>query len=238
MFKSFQSSPRRRPGSIGTAAQWIPAFAGITVCAFLTFAAPAHAESFTYAPEECEFQMIFPSEPYTSRRCHPDYPDKCDAITSFTKVFGVSNTMNFYVSCKKTETDMYESYSREILRTALIGMAGRGKLETFETSFDEDAQAKRGSILGAGPSYNGQNTMLYMGQIWAGHKSVLTLEAELIGDQGDETDKEFADILRSLTLKQEAKTEDAPEEPEDEKEPEKEQEKEEETKEKPAEKTP
>ena len=182
----------------------------MTLWAVLVFAAPAQAEPTVYAPEGCEFQMTFPEAPYTSRRCRPNDPSQCDVITSYTKVFGVSHTMNFYVSCKPTERDVFNDYDREILRTTLIGMAGKSNLETFETSFDDDENVRRGSLLGAGESHNGKNTLLYMGQIWVGHGSVMTVEGELIGDQTDDTDKQFADIMRTLTTKKPT-----PESPED-----------------------
>jgi len=173
----------------------------LALSGLLLFApAPARAMDYVYAPEDCEFQMTFPDEPFTTRRCHPDMPDRCELMTGFTKVYDLAVTMNFYVSCKPAAR-AYSHYDRELVRTTLIAMAGRSMLDDFETSFDDEGGVKRGAILAAGRSYNDRNDMLYMGQLWVGQHSVMTVEAELIGEPFDETDHDFAKILQSVIAK-------------------------------------
>lgn len=196
----------------------------MTVLAFLLAAVPARAADpapFTYAPEGCEFKIEFPDAPYTAKRCHPDFPDRCETITGFTKVFDLSVTMNFYVSCKPSTPETFESYTEDILRTTLIGMAGRGRIGDFQTAFDADENVRRGSLLGAGPSYNGRNGMLYIGQIWAGRKSVMTVEGELIGEAGEDTDRAFAEILKTIGVNEPEKAPEEKEKKEEEAAPEK-----------------
>lgn len=167
--------------------------------ALLLTAPAAQAEPFTYSPENCEFQITFPGEPHTTRRCHPDRPERCELVTGFTKVYDLAVTMNFYVTCKDITPETARSYDRELMRTVLIGMAGQARLEEFETAFDDSEDIRRGSILAAGRSPNNYNDMLYMGQIWVGEHSMMTVEGELIGDPYEQTDEDFARILRSVS---------------------------------------
>jgi hypothetical protein len=167
--------------------------------ALLLSAAPALAAESTYKPDNCEFQMKFPEAPYSTRHCNPDLPDKCEVKTAFTKVYGTEATMNFYVSCNPVPTDGFKSYDRDVMRTMLLAMAGQGRLENYQTAYDEDTDVKRGSLLGAGPSYNKKHPMLYMGEIWVGQHSMMTVEGELIGEPNPDTDAAFAKILQSIT---------------------------------------
>jgi hypothetical protein len=176
---------------------WIPACAGMT--AVLLAGSPASAAEATYKPENCEFQMKFPEAPYSTRHCNPDLPDKCELKTAFTKVYGTEATMNFYVSCNPIPPEGYKSYDRDVLRTMLLAMAGRDRLVNYQTAYDEDTDVKRGSLLGAGPSYNKKHPMLYMGEIWIGQHSMMTVEGELIGEANPDTDAAFAKILQSIT---------------------------------------
>jgi hypothetical protein len=174
----------------------IPAL--VLALSLLLAAAPARADDYTYRPENCEFQMTFPEAPYSTRHCNPDIPDKCEVKTAFTKVYGTDATMNFYVSCNPIPDGAYASYDRDVLKTTLLAMAGRSRLDNYQTAYDEDQDVKRASILGAGPSYNKKNPMLYMGEIWVGQHSLLTVEGELIGEANPESDGAFAHILQSI----------------------------------------
>jgi hypothetical protein len=167
--------------------------------ALLFTAAPAFADGYLYKPDGCDFQMKLPEAPYSTRRCHPDVPDKCDTKTTYTKVYGTDATINFYVSCTPMPDGSFGNYDRDVMKTMLIAMAGNGHLEKFQTAYDEDKEVKRASILGAGPSYNKQHPMLYMGELWVGQHSLLTVEGELIGEAQPETDAAFAKILQSIT---------------------------------------
>jgi hypothetical protein len=175
----------------------IPALV-LALSLLLPAAAPARAGDYTYRPEDCEFQMTFPEAPYSARHCNPDIPDKCEVKTAFTKVYGTDATMNFYVSCNPIPDGAFAGYDRDALKTTLLAMAGRSRLDNYQTAYDEDKEVKRASILGAGPSYNKKNPMLYMGEIWVGQHSLLTVEGELIGEDSPESDGAFAHILQSI----------------------------------------
>ncbi len=198
-----KTSSRRKPGSIHQPAQtlkWTPACAGVTVLIFLIFlicAPDSFAEDVTYGPESCEFSIVFPGAPYTAQRCNPADPEKCDPITSYTKVFGMDATVNFNVTCIPVSADMYSRYSGDVMRTTLEAMVGRQHLDQYKTSFQQhDDKAKQAILLGAGRT--GKSDKIYTAQLWIGHRSVFTVEGELIGVPLDEADDMFAAILRSI----------------------------------------
>ncbi|MCB9991655.1 MAG: hypothetical protein H6867_09875 [Rhodospirillales bacterium] len=159
---------------------------------------PAMAEGFVYSPEGCEFQITFPSEPQVTRRCHDKVADKCALMTSYTEVISLDATLNFYVSCRSSEKNYREDFSPDLMRTSLLARPDVDRLEVYDINFQESDQAVMGSLLGAGPSPNGNDPMIYVAQLWVGDASVFSLEAELIGPQSEEADQHFANILRSL----------------------------------------
>ena len=162
-------------------------------------AAPALAAPFTYSPEGCEFTITFPSEPFMGRKCNPENPDQCHEVVSFTKVFDVTASLNLSVVCNPSTPDMYERYSGDVMKTTLIAMAGRGKLEQYETGYNEYADARMAFVLGYGKK-NGQD-LIYNGQLWIGKKSIFSLEADIVGDYVDGADALFAEILQSVRFK-------------------------------------
>ncbi len=165
----------------------------------MLLAAPAQAEPYVYAPEHCEFTITFPSEPFIGRKCSPDNPQQCHETISFTKVFDVTASLNMTVACNPAEDKMYDRYSGDVMKTTLIAMAGRGKLDEFETGFNDMKDAKMAYILGYGKK--GDQDLIYNGQLWIGQKSVFSLEADVVGDYVDGADAMFAEILQTVQLK-------------------------------------
>ena len=159
-------------------------------------ASPAFAEPYTYSPEGCEFTVTFPSEPFVGKKCNPENPDQCHEVVSFTKVFDVTASLNISVVCNPAEKDMYERYSGDVMKTTLIAMAGRGKLEESETGYNEKPEFKMAYILGYGKK--GEQDLIYNGQLWIGKKSVFSIEADIVGDYVDGADALFASILQSV----------------------------------------
>lgn len=177
----------------------MPAFAGMTALVMI-LSLPALAEPYTYSPENCEFTITFPSEPLLGRKCNPDNPKQCHEVVSFTKVFDVTASLNISVVCNPAEDKMYERYSGDVMKTTLIAMAGRGKLDEYETGYnDEQPAAKMAYILGYGKK--GDQDLIYNGQLWIGKTSVFSLEADITGDYVDGADAMFAQILQSVHLK-------------------------------------
>lgn len=166
----------------------------------LMFSTPALADPFVYSPEGCEFTITFPSEPMAGRKCNPDNPEQCHEVVTFTKVFDVTALLSMSVICNPAEDKMYERYSVDVMKTTLIAMAGRGKLDEYETGFNDKPEAKMAYILGYGKK--GDQDLIYNGQLWIGHKSVFSLEADIAGDYVDGADALFAQILQSVHLKE------------------------------------
>ncbi len=171
------------------------------ILALLVFvSSPALAEPFTYSPEGCEFTITFPSAPYETKKCNPDDPKQCHNVVTFTKVFDLSATLNLSVVCNPAEKDMFERYSGDVMKTTLIAMAGRGKLEEFETGYDEKPGVKMANLLGYGKKSD--QDLIYNGQLWIGKKSMFSLEADITGDYVTGADEMFAQILQSVTFKE------------------------------------
>lgn len=166
----------------------------------LLIAMPARAEPFVYGPEGCEFTITFPSEPFIGRKCAPENPQQCHDIVSYTKVFDVTASLNLKVVCSPAEDKMYERYSGDVMKTTLIAMAGRGKLDEFETGFNDMKTFKMAYILGYGKK--GEQDLIYNGQLFIGQTSVFSLEADIVGDYVDGADALFAEILQSVRLKE------------------------------------
>ena len=146
--------------------------------------------------EGCEFQVTLPGEPYNSRRCNPEDPEKCSRITNYTKTFGLDATVNFNITCNPAEEGMFAKYSGEVMKTTLSAMVGKDKLEEFKTDMFEGTDFKQAILIGNG-KVNQQDRM-YSAQLWIGQKSVFTAEGEIIGYAGQEADKMFADIVGSV----------------------------------------
>ncbi len=167
----------------------------------MLIAAPAAmADEFVYAPDNCEFQITFPSEPHKAQRCDSEDPTNCHEVTNFTNVFGLDATVDIRVTCNKAEDKMYERYSGDVMKTTLEAIVGKNKLGDFESHYQETEHAKQAVLIGSGLS--GNSNKIYMAQLWIGKTSVFTLEAELIGGPLEEADAMFAEILRSATLKE------------------------------------
>jgi hypothetical protein len=162
-------------------------------------ATPVAAAPYTYSPEGCDFTITFPSEPFVGRKCNPENPEECHEVVSFTKVFDVTASLNINVVCNPSSASMYDRYSGDVMKTTLIAMAGRGKLEQSESGYNDFKDAKMAFILGYGKK--GDQDLIYNGQLWISQKSIFSLEADIVGDYVDGADAMFAEILQSVRFK-------------------------------------
>ena len=173
-----------------------PAFAGVTALVLLYTCLPAAAEEYAYAPEGCEFRMELPGEPSLSRKCSPDNPEICRDMTGYTKVFGMDATINVSVTCNPAPPQMYDQYNGDVMQATMEAMMGKDQMADYETGYQEFDVAKEAVLLGIGKT--GNSDRVFVAQLWIGRKSVFTVEAELIGQKTEESDKMFADILHSI----------------------------------------
>jgi hypothetical protein len=153
---------------------------------------------YNYAPDDCEFRMVFPGEPEQVKRCSKDDPNKCNNSTSFTHVFDMSASVNITVTCLPAAAGMYGKYSGPVMQQTL-SMVSKNKLDKYETGYQQYDVAKQATVLGTGKA--GASDMVYIAQLWIGHHSVFTVEGSMIGDQRDDADKMFTDILKSIRHK-------------------------------------
>jgi hypothetical protein len=159
------------------------------------------AKGSKYSPEGCEFEIVFPEQPFQSKRCDPVEKDQdCSNMTTYTKVFGIDSTITYNVSCTPAGADMYDKYDDNVMRTTLNGMTHAMHLETSQTGYMPLKEAKMAVLLGSGKTDNGDD-LIYTAQLWIGHKSVFTLEGELRGKYQPEADRLFAEILKTAKLK-------------------------------------
>jgi hypothetical protein len=150
-----------------------------------------------YTPPGCEFEITFPGAPFTTRRCHPTIKDQCELMTGFSKTYETFSTMNFYVKCQTNEENALNKYTMDAITTTLIARAGT-RLETTNLYHDETEKSRMAALLGAGPTAKDNESLLYIGQMWAGKSSVMTVEAEIIGLEHEPADQQFADILKTI----------------------------------------
>lgn len=167
----------------------------------------------TYSPDFCEFEVRFPSEPYTQRQCDkPGTQEKCYDLVSYTQVFDMASTVNVRVICNPIDQNIIDTYNNDVMKATLQAMTKPSVTQTFETSIHEDEKGryKQAALIGEGKV--GQLPSIYIAQLWIGKKSAFSVEAELIGEELEEADTLYSHILKSVKFS-EAKAE--PEESEE-----------------------
>ena len=163
----------------------------------LAYSAIAEDETpVTYSPAPCDFSVTFPSSPYTARKCDDEDKTKCYDMTSYTKVYDMASTVNFRVICNKIDESVYKHYSAEVMEATLRAMTNRTVVQTFDTTFRTEDNYKQAALIGEGQS--GILSTIYIAQLWIGHGSALSVEAEMIGEAHDDADKLLSDVLKSV----------------------------------------
>ena len=170
-------------------------------CSVGLLATPALAESFTYGPESCEFQITFPEKPYIEKKCRAAQgseksksPPECAEIVSYTKAVGASASTEFRVTCQSITADERNKYNSAILEETLKKMLQDKGLEAFNTKSGDKGNYKTAATLSL--TTRDGKPLIYSSQLWVGQKSMFTIEAEMLGEKNDEIEKIFADILK------------------------------------------
>lgn len=177
---------------------------------------PEADPSSRYAPDHCDFEVTFPEEPYTAKRC-PQGAKKCYDMTSYSMVYNAGTTVDFNITCVPSKPENYGRYNDRVLKSALLGMVQRSQVDDYEVNTEEQEDMRYGSLIGEARS--GNQERIYNAQIWVGQNSVMTIEAKLIGRKHHEADAVFADVLKSVKRKEAEKAvKEKPEEKSEEKE--------------------
>ncbi len=151
-----------------------------------------------FAPPSCDFEMSFPEAPYKSRRCPPG-GRTCYDLTSYTMVYDLQTTVDVSVSCNPLKAEDYGRYNEQVMKAALEGMVSQRAIDNYNVEFRQLGAARNAALTGTGMT--GKQPKIYSGQIWVGQHSVMTVQAELIGDEHPVADKSFSQILQSIKMK-------------------------------------
>lgn len=156
----------------------------------------AKLETQVYEPEYCDFFATFPGEPIKSRRCEQENPDRCYDLVSYTKVFGLSSTVRAEIICNPLPEGAYDDYTPEVLKQTVESMALGEVMQGYEPNVSEEANFKQAGMIGRGRA--GMGDTVFVAQIWVGRRSILAVQAEMMGEPSEEADAHFAEILRSI----------------------------------------
>lgn len=147
--------------------------------------------------DDCDFSVIFPSEPFSTRRCgEAQGGEGCYSVTSYTQVYDMATTVNVSVSCNDITAEEFANYGEPVMRAAMRGMASRNDLDDADVSFQEKDGIRIANLSATGRT--GRQDQIYVAQLWISPQSVFTVEAQLIGGTHPQADKIFGDILRSI----------------------------------------
>lgn len=179
----------------------------------MMFSLSAHAADeerpFTYSPDTCEFSVEFPEKPYEVKRCEDKSNKRCYQLVSYTQTFELDSTVNFRVICNPIGPDVRAKYDREVSLAAVRAMGRRNTLSTLNTNFRNEGPYRLASLVGEGKS--GVTPMIYIAQLWVGETSVMSVEAELIGEAHEKADLLFSDVMKSVGPKSEDEAAEKPE---------------------------
>lgn len=156
-------------------------------------------EGVTYSPDYCGFEITFPSQPYTMRKCEDKSEKRCYEEVSFTKVFSINTSIKITAICNTIGDDIYQAYDEEVMKATLKAMTKDNVLETYDLTFGETAEYKQAGLIGQ--SEQGRTSSLYIAQLWINDSSAFSIEAELIGEMMDKADETFSLVLKSVKPK-------------------------------------
>lgn len=155
-----------------------------------------------YSPDYCEFEAAFPEEPYIQNKCDGgENADQCYDLVSYTQTFALDATVTMRVVCNKIGQDIKDKYDETVMVKTLEAMTKSKVVQQFSTSYREDEAGnyRLAGLVGEGKA--GMIPSIFIAQMWLGKSSAMTIEAELIGEQFDESDALFRDLLRSIQYK-------------------------------------
>ena len=166
----------------------------------LLFSSSVHAqqklETPEYSPDYCQFTAKFPEEPYITHRCDREDKDSCYNLISYTKVFELSSSIRVEIICNPATPAMYEQFTPKVMETTVRAMTKGSVIEAHEINTRQEDQYRQTGLLGRGRK--GLDDTIYIAQLWIAENSIMSVEAELIGAQSEESDQHFADILRNI----------------------------------------
>ncbi len=172
----------------------------IAFITIITFSLPTLAQdkydSKNYSPDYCQFTATFPEEPYITEHCEGESKDTCYKLVSYTKVFDVKSTVRVEIICNPSTPAMYKEFTPKIMEKTVRAMTKGTIIEAYEVSSRQEDEYRQTGLLGK--ARKGLGETIYIAQLWVAQNSIMSVEAELMGEQSDDADKLFADILRTI----------------------------------------
>ncbi|MCD8571500.1 MAG: hypothetical protein LRY76_08315 [Alphaproteobacteria bacterium] len=163
------------------------------------------SEPSTYSPDYCNFQVTFPDKPAVIRRCEDPDKKRCYDLISYTQTYEMDASVNFRVICNPIQKGVRAKYTEDVAKAAIRAMAEKNDLKGYRTSFRKETDYNEAGLVGEGTS--GAQPKIYIAQLWVGETSVMSVEAELVGQALEASDKLFADVMKSVGLKKPAEKE-------------------------------
>lgn len=155
-----------------------------------------------YSPDYCEFEAAFPEAPYIKTQCDGgESGTECYEHVSYTQTFALDATVTLRVVCNKIGQDIKDKYDEDIMVKTLEAMTKQNVVQKFSTSYmeDESGDYRLAGLVGEGKV--GMTPSIFIAQMWLGKQSAMTVEAELVGEQFNESDALFRDLLRGVRYK-------------------------------------
>ncbi len=150
-----------------------------------------------YSPDYCQFTAEFPEEPYTEQRCESDKRETCYNLISYTKTFDdMRSSIRVEIICNASTPEMYKEFTPKVMKATVRAMTKDTVIEAFEVKSRQEEKYRQAGLLGRGRK--GLDDTIYIAQLWIADHSIMSVEAELIGEQTQESDQHFADILRGI----------------------------------------
>lgn len=149
-----------------------------------------------YKPEYCDFYAQFPSEPEKSVRCEEEAPDRCYDLVSYTKVFEMASTVKAEIVCNPLPPEAFDQYTPEMMKKTVESLAMGEVMSGIEPQVKEEPNFKQAGMIGRGRA--GVGDTIYVAQLWVGRRSVMAVQAEIMGEPSEEAEAHFAEILGSI----------------------------------------
>ncbi len=172
----------------------------IAFITIITFSLPTLAQdkydSKNYSPDYCQFTATFPEEPYITEHCEGESKDTCYKLVSYTKVFDVKSTVRVEIICNPSTPEIYRSFTPKVMEATVKAMTKDIVVDIYSIETRQEDKYRQTGLLGK--ARKGLGETIYIAQLWVAQNSIMSVEAELMGEQSDDADKLFAQILRTI----------------------------------------
>ncbi len=159
-------------------------------------------EEINIFPRVCDFKMDFPEEPLYEINCkEPGARDEngsrqCFEEISFVKVFFGTAILEISAVCRPTDTENYQRYSPEVMKSTLEMMVDEDKFNDFNVVANETDNYKNAALSGI-TNQNGEYQIVMM-NLWVSPNSLMNIEGVIKGNSNENVDRMFSRIMRSI----------------------------------------